>query len=86
MRSLAIVETDRGAELDDAVAQMPSIADVIENFDHMLTIEELAELIQFAPKTLYSKVKRGSIPVTRLGGSLRFDPKRTADWLRDQTA
>ena len=62
------------------------IADEIENLGHLLTIDELARLIRLSPKTLYAKAKAGTIPVTRLSGSLRFDPKLTADWLREQTA
>jgi excisionase family DNA binding protein len=63
-----------------------TIADQIEKKDHMLTIEELASMLQFSPKTLYAKVKAGTIPVARLGGSLRFDPKLTSEWLRARTA
>lgn len=62
------------------------IANEIEKIDHLLTIDELAALIQFSSKTLYAKVKAGTVPVTRLGGSIRFDPKLIADWLRERTA
>lgn len=54
----------------------------LENLDHLMTVEELANVLQWSPKTLYAKVKTGSVPVTRLSGSLRFNPSRIAAWLR----
>jgi excisionase family DNA binding protein len=62
------------------------IAEKIEKLDHLLTIDELAALTSFSPKTLYSKVKAGTIPTTRISGSLRFDPGLIATWLRAKTA
>jgi excisionase family DNA binding protein len=62
-----------------------TIADKIEKTEHLLTIDQLAALLQFSPKTLYAKAKAGTIPVTRLSGSLRFDPKLIAVWIRDRT-
>lgn len=61
------------------------IADIIEKIDHLLTIDELSYHTGFATKTLYAKAKAGTVPVTRLGGSLRFDPQLIADWLREGT-
>lgn len=63
-----------------------SIAETIEQFGRMLTIEDLALLLALSPKTLYARSKRGSIPVTRIGSSIRFDPYLTAEWVRERTA
>lgn len=38
-----------------------------------LTVEQLALLTQYAPKSIYRKVSRGEIPgVVRFGGGIRF--------------
>jgi Helix-turn-helix domain len=69
----------------ESPAPLP-IADVIESFGRMLTVEDLAPLLNSSPKTLYKRAKAGTMPVTRIGGSITFDPVLTAKWLRDQTA
>lgn len=43
--------------------------------------EELSDLLSVSPKTLYAMASKGRIPVIRIGSSLRFDPKLTADWI-----
>ncbi len=63
----------------------PLIADVIASCGRMLTLDELAELLTISPKTLYARVRSGSIPVTRIGASIRFDPLVASEWLRRQT-
>lgn len=63
-----------------------SIADTIESFGRMLTAEDLSELLACSPKTIYSRAKASTMPVTRFGGSIRFDPIATAAWLRSQAA
>lgn len=62
-----------------------TIADQIEMIDHLLTPTELGKLLGLSRKTLYAKAKAGTIPVTRLGGSIRFDPALIAEYLRDRT-
>jgi hypothetical protein len=63
-----------------------SIADTIERFGRMLTVKDLAPLLVESPKTVYARVKRGAQPATLIGGSVRFDPFETAQWLRSQSA
>lgn len=60
------------------------IADKIEAFDHALSVEELAPLLGLSESNLYSKAREGRIPSYRIFGSIRFDPKKTAEWLRLQ--
>jgi excisionase family DNA binding protein len=50
------------------------------------TAESLADLLELSPKTLYKMANSGRIPVIRIGGTLRFDPLLTAEWLRARTA
>jgi excisionase family DNA binding protein len=52
----------------------------------MLTPAKLAELLALSPKTLYARVKAGTIPSIRIGGSIRFDPAVTANWLQSKMA
>ena len=61
-----------------------TIADIIEAFDHALSVEELAPLLGLSESNLYSKAREGRIPSYRIFGSIRFDPQKTAEWLRHQ--
>ena len=46
-----------------------------------LTVEELAELLCIAARTLYKEVEDDHIPFFRVRTSIRFDPHQIADWL-----
>jgi excisionase family DNA binding protein len=46
-----------------------------------LTVEELAELLGIAVRTLYKEVEDDHIPFFRVRTSIRFDPHQVADWL-----
>jgi len=59
-----------------------SIADRIAAHDGALTPLELAEYTGHSRKTIYAKVKKGSIPHFNFDGSIRFDPFLTAQWVR----
>lgn len=52
----------------------------------LLSIEELAELLQVSVKTIYQWRHRGVGPrVIKVGRLLRFDPTDVRDWLdRDE--
>jgi excisionase family DNA binding protein len=56
----------------------------IEHWTSAMTVAELAHLIQVSHKQVYSLVAKRRIPSFRISGSIRLDPKRTADWLRSQ--
>jgi hypothetical protein len=63
-----------------------SLADRIEEMDHALKVKELAALLSWSPTLLYNRAREGRMgrAVIRVGGTLRFDPYYTAQWLRDQ--
>ena len=56
----------------------------IERRRKALTVKEVAELIHLSGKQIYELVGRGHIPSYRIAGAIRFDPLRTANWLRSQ--
>jgi len=58
----------------------------IERRRKALTVSELADLIHLSTKQIYELAAKGYIPVYRIAGSLRFDPKLVADWLRKRAA
>jgi excisionase family DNA binding protein len=45
-------------------------------------IEELAELLEISPKTLYKQAARGKLPSFRIGSCVRVYGKGLADHLR----
>lgn len=62
-----------------------SVADRIEFWGHLLTVQELAFLLGYSVKALYAKCAKGTLPHSRIDGSLRFDPVTTSNWLRSRT-
>ena len=61
-----------------------SIADRIEAMDHALKVKELAFMLSWSPTLLYQRARDGRMgrAVIRVGGTVRFDPYWTAQWLR----
>ena len=58
----------------------------IERRRKALTVSELADLIHISSKQIYELVAKSYIPSYRIAGSIRFDPKLVADWLRAQAS
>jgi len=54
----------------------------IESLTGLLTVEELGTATSTSEKTLYRLIKRRKLPAIRIGGSIRPNPKTTADWSR----
>ena len=51
-----------------------------------LSVSDLAGVIGLASKKIYELVEKRGIPSYRIAGSIKFDPKLTADWLGSQAA
>ena len=51
-----------------------------------MTVPELAKLLSLSKVSLYELVKRGRLPALKIGGSIRLDPKQTAEWLNERMA
>lgn len=66
--------------------QAGTIADLIESYRTLMTVEQLAPLLAYKIPTIYAKVAAGTLPAIRDGGSIRFDPFTVATWLRGISA
>jgi excisionase family DNA binding protein len=52
---------------------------------HLLTIEEVAEILRVPVKTLYEwRYRRTGPPAFRVGRFVRYDEKAVEAWLREQ--
>jgi len=65
-----------------APIEIGDLATRIERNPGALTAPELADLLSLGKSAVYDLAKRGGIPHYRVSGSIRFDPARTAAWLR----
>lgn len=61
-----------------------SLQSRIANYGHALTAKELAELLNVSPVTVFKQAKKGLIPSFRIGTCVRFEPRKTAEWLSKQ--
>jgi len=58
-----------------------TLAEQLRSKKKALTVEELADLLGIALRTLYKEVEDDHIPFFRVRTSIRFDPHQVADWL-----
>ena len=63
-----------------------SLADQLRSKKKALTVEELADLLGVAIRTVYKEVEDDHIPFFRVRSSIRFDPHQVADWLEGKIA
>ena len=62
-----------------------SISQQIRNCRSALTVDDVAEYLNLAKKTVYSMSASRRIPSFKIGAVLRFDPAVLADWIDDRT-
>jgi excisionase family DNA binding protein len=62
-----------------------TLAEQLRSKRKALTVEELADLLCVAVRTLYKEVEDDHIPFFRIRSSIRFDPHQVADWLEGKT-
>jgi excisionase family DNA binding protein len=65
--------------------EIKSIGAHLINFNRALTADEVAALFNIHPNTIYKQARCGDIPSFRIGSSVRFDPKKLAEWYRKQS-
>jgi excisionase family DNA binding protein len=58
-----------------------TIAQRLRSKNKALTVQELAEVLGVAVRTVYKEVEDNRIPFFRIRSSIRFDPHEVADWL-----
>jgi excisionase family DNA binding protein len=61
--------------------QPTAVTDIIRAKGSFWTADELAEVLSVSRKHIYKLAKGGRIPCYRMGGTIRFDPEATAQWL-----
>jgi len=62
-----------------------SIPERLRAFKRSLTAEEVCVLFAMHKNTIYAMAKRGEIPNTRIGITVRFGPSLLAEWWESQT-
>jgi excisionase family DNA binding protein len=67
----------------NATAGCSDLASRIEKLPGALTASELATLLNMGKTALYEMAAKGRIPCIRIGATVRFDPSRTAAWIRE---
>ncbi len=60
--------------------EIRSVRQILASFNHALNVEELARVLNCTKGTIYRRVKAGVLPSRMVGGELRFDPAKIADW------
>jgi excisionase family DNA binding protein len=61
-----------------------SISQRLASYGRALKADELADILGVSKVTVFKQAKKGTIPSFRVGTCVRFDPKKTADWLARQ--
>lgn len=52
--------------------------------ERLLTVDDLAELLQFKRQSIYNLVHKGKIPFIKVGTSLRFKVKDIEEYLHTE--
>jgi excisionase family DNA binding protein len=68
-------------EIEQLCEKRMTLAEQLRSKKKALTVEELADLLGIALRTLYKEVEDDHIPFFRVRTSIRFDPHQVADWL-----
>jgi len=53
--------------------------------EEVMSVREVAEFLGLTESTIYKKVRRGELPVARIGRSLRFPKDAIRKWLAENT-
>lgn len=51
--------------------------------ERLFTVSETAEILNCSEKTVYRRIKDGSLRAIRMGGLWRIDPQDLQDFIRD---
>ena len=75
---------DYSATIQASANDTETIANMLRRRRTLLTVSEVADLIQWSTKHLYKLCADGRMPHASYGGSLRFDPATTANWMESK--
>jgi len=53
------------------------------NLPRLITVDEVAAMLQLEPRTIYNMVSQRRIPFRRAGRQLRFDPREIDEWTKE---
>lgn len=79
-------DTSVGQRMSCQRKPLMTLADQLRSKKKALTVEELADLLGVAIRTVYKEVEDDHIPFFRVRSSIRFDPHQVADWLEGKIA
>lgn len=54
-----------------------------EGYPDIMTVEQVADYLQLHKQVIYRHVKKGTIPASRIGSTLRFKKSVIDSWLTD---
>jgi len=54
-----------------------------DEYPEVMTIDQLAEYLQLHRQVIYRHVRRGNIPASRIGGTIRFKKSIIDRWLEE---
>lgn len=74
------------ATKETVVPKQLTIIEQIASRRSAFPLQELANLTGSSYNALWDMANRGILPVMRIGGSIRLDPKTIAEWLRQRTS
>lgn len=60
------------------------LIEIIERGERTLTVPEVAAVLGLTPGSVYRLCRSHAIPNFRVGGSVRFHPRRLSEWMRGQ--
>lgn len=79
---MSTVEQQTETETLPSPKKMLGIASRFANFDHALKIEEVADVLGLAKKTIERMARASRIPSFKIGNQVRFDPRLLSEWAK----
>jgi predicted DNA-binding transcriptional regulator AlpA len=59
-----------------------SLVEVVREKQEALRAQDLAQLLGVSPQQIYKMAGKGEFPSFKVANAVRFDPHKTAEWLR----
>jgi excisionase family DNA binding protein len=62
-----------------------SLADMVEDFETAITVQQLATILQCSRGQIYKLIDEKRLPALKVGTLVRLDPVQVADWIRSKS-